>query len=128
MEVPEERVSNYGIIAPGQARGKLVEVRGLVEKPCAGAAPSRLAVIGRYIVQPSLFGHLERLEPGTGGEIQLTDALEREIGTQPFSALLFAGRRFDCGDRAGWLEANIACALQRPDMKPAVSALLASYG
>lgn len=128
MEVPAEQVSSYGIITPGRTRDRLVEVRGLVEKPSAGTAPSRLAVIGRYIVQASLFAHLEGQEPGAGGEIQITDALAREIGAGPFNALLFEGRRFDCGDRTGWLEANIACALRREDMRPAVSALLASYG
>lgn len=128
MEVPAEQVSSYGIITPGRTRDRLVEVRGLVEKPSAGTAPSRLAVIGRYIVQASLFAHLEGQEAGAGGEIQITDALAREIGAGPFNALLFEGRRFDCGSRTGWLEANIACALQRADMRPAVSALLASYG
>ena len=127
MEVPAEQASSYGVVAPGERSGRLVEVRGLIEKPQTDPPPSTLAVIGRYIVQPRLFGHLERLEPGAGGELQLTDALAQEIGAGPVNGFLFEGTRFDCGDRAGWLEANIACALQRPELRAAVSAMLAAY-
>ena len=127
MEVPAEQASSYGVVAPGERSGRLVEVRGLIEKPQTDPPPSTLAVIGRYIVQPRLFGHLEGLEPGAGGELQLTDALAQEIGAGPVNGFLFEGTRFDCGDRAGWLEANIACALQRPELRAAVSAMLAAY-
>ena len=127
MEVPAEQASSYGVVAPGERSGRLVEVRGLIEKPQTDPPPSTLAVIGRYIVQPRLFGHLEGLEPGAGGELQLTDALAQEIGAGPVNGFLFEGTRFDCGDRAGWLEANIACALQRPELRATVSAMLAAY-
>ncbi|MFW1308724.1 sugar phosphate nucleotidyltransferase, partial [Vibrio parahaemolyticus] len=91
-------------------------VKGLVEKPPRGTAPSNLAVIGRYILQPEVMRVLDGQEKGAGGEIQLTDAMARMIGTQPFHGVTFDGRRYDCGDKAGYIQANLAVALQRPDM------------
>lgn len=111
MEVPHEHTSRYGILKPGADKGKLVEVQGLVEKPSPDKAPSNLAVIGRYILQPEVFKHLEAQEPGAGGEIQLTDSLARMIGHGPFHGLRFDGTRFDCGDKAGFIEANISFAI-----------------
>ncbi|MFZ5608434.1 MAG: UTP--glucose-1-phosphate uridylyltransferase GalU [Pseudomonadota bacterium] len=126
MPVPPAHVSRYGIIDPGRQSGAATAVQGLVEKPPAGTAPSNLAVIGRYILQPQIFGHLAAKERGAGGEIQLTDAMAKLIGVQPFHGLAFAGTRFDCGDKVGYLAANIAFALDRPDMAPGVRAYLAS--
>ncbi len=125
LEVPEEHTSRYGIVTPGAQDGKLTEVKGLVEKPAAGTAPSRLAAIGRYILQPEVMGILEAGKRGAGGEIQLTDAMAELIGVQPFHAITFTGTRFDCGDKAGHITANIALALEREDVGPAVRAWLA---
>jgi UTP--glucose-1-phosphate uridylyltransferase len=126
-EVPMEQVSRYGVIAPGAVKGKLVEVTGLVEKPPVEKAPSNLTVIGRYVLMPEVMGHLARFEKGAGGEIQLTDSMAKLIGTQPFHGLRYEGRRFDCGDKAGYLEAQVAFALARPDLAPAMRAILTKY-
>ena len=120
LEVPEAHTSRYGIVTPGAADGKITAVLGLVEKPAPGTAPSRLAAIGRYILQPEVMGVLARGTRGAGGEIQLTDAMAEMIGVQPFHALTFTGTRFDCGDKAGHITANIALALERDDVGPAV--------
>lgn len=114
LEVPREQVSSYGVIAPGARNGAVTEVTGLVEKPKVEDAPSNLIVSGRYILQPEVMRVLEAQEKGAGGEIQLTDAMARMIGTQPFNAVTFDGRRFDCGAHLGYVEANIAVALERP--------------
>jgi UTP--glucose-1-phosphate uridylyltransferase len=116
LEVPNEEVSSYGVIAPGAARGNLTEVHGLVEKPRREEAPSNLIVSGRYILQPEVMHTLERQEKGAGGEVQLTDAMARMIGNQPFHAVTFAGRRFDCGSKTGFVEATLALALEREDI------------
>ncbi|HSQ95871.1 MAG TPA: UTP--glucose-1-phosphate uridylyltransferase GalU [Croceibacterium sp.] len=123
LEVPREEVSNYGVIDPGEARGALIEVKGLVEKPPVEQAPSNKIVSGRYILQPEVMRTLEGMEKGAGGEIQLTDAMARMIGTQPFHAVTFAGRRFDCGSKTGFVEATLALALERPDMGAEVRAI-----
>jgi UTP--glucose-1-phosphate uridylyltransferase len=128
MEVPKDQTSSYGVITPGDEDDRMIEVRGMVEKPQPEDAPSNYAVIGRYILQPKVFSDLARQEPGAGGEIQLTDALARQLGLQPFNGYLFDGRRFDCGNKVGFLEANIAFALDRPDMKDAVSSILKTFG
>jgi UTP--glucose-1-phosphate uridylyltransferase len=120
LEVPEAHTGRYGIVTPGSVDGKITEVRGLVEKPAAGTAPSRLAMIGRYILQPDVIGVLAAGKRGAGNEIQLTDAMAELIGVQPFHALTFTGTRFDCGDKAGHITANIALALARDDVGPAV--------
>ena len=121
-EVPEDQTHRYGIITPGVRDGALTEVKGLVEKPERGTAPSNLSVIGRYILQPEVMRVLEGQEKGAGGEIQLTDAMARMVGDQPFHGLTFDGRRFDCGDKAGFIQANLALALTRDDIGPAVRA------
>jgi len=120
-EVPADQTDKYGIITPGKVDGALVEVTGLVEKPKLGTAPSNLMIPGRYILQPEVMRVLEDQEKGAGGEIQLTDAMARMIGSQPFHAYKFDGRRFDCGDKAGFITANIALALDRKDIGPAVA-------
>ncbi|PZU16027.1 UTP--glucose-1-phosphate uridylyltransferase GalU [Qipengyuania sp. YIM B01966] len=123
LEVPREQVSSYGVIDPGPASGALTEVRGLVEKPPVNEAPSNKIVSGRYILQPEVMRVLEGQEKGAGGEIQLTDAMARMIGQQPFHAVTFAGRRFDCGSKTGFVEATLSLALERPDMGAEVRAI-----
>jgi UTP--glucose-1-phosphate uridylyltransferase len=120
FEVPPEETDRYGIISPGKQDGNLVEVTALVEKPAPGTAPSNLMIPGRYILQPEVMRVLETQGKGAGGEIQLTDAMAQMIGGQPFHAYKFGGRRFDCGDKAGYIQANIALALDRPEIGPAV--------
>ena len=126
-EVPMARVSSYGVIDPGPTTGNLVAVKGLVEKPPVEKAPSNLTVIGRYVLMPEVIGHLSKMEKGAGGEIQLTDSMAKLIGTQPFHGVRYEGRRFDCGDKAGYLEAQVAFALARPDMAPAMQAIIKKY-
>ncbi len=128
LEVPEEEVSSYGVIAPGAKPegfgGALTEVIGLVEKPKREDAPSNLIISGRYILQPEVMRTLEGQGKGAGGEIQLTDAMARMIGAQPFHAVTFAGQRYDCGSKTGFVEATIALALERPDMADDVRAIM----
>jgi UTP--glucose-1-phosphate uridylyltransferase len=116
LEVPREAVSSYGVIAPGQRDGPVTEVTGLVEKPRIEDAPSNLIISGRYILQPEVMRTLENQEKGAGNEIQLTDAMARMIGTQPFHAVTFDGKRYDCGSKAGYVQATLAIALEREDM------------
>jgi UTP--glucose-1-phosphate uridylyltransferase len=116
LEVPKDKVSSYGVIDPGKQTGALTEVLGLVEKPAMADAPSNLIISGRYILQPEVMRTLENQEKGAGGEIQLTDAMAKMIGHQPFHAVTFAGKRYDCGSKVGYVEANLAIALERPDM------------
>jgi UTP--glucose-1-phosphate uridylyltransferase len=124
-EVAADQTDKYGIITPGTVDGPLVEVLGLVEKPEAGTAPSNLMIPGRYILQPEVMRILETQGRGAGNEIQLTDAMAQMIGKQPFHAYKFGGQRFDCGDKAGFITANIALALARDDIGPTVRAFLA---
>ena len=125
-EVPADKTASYGIITPGETHGALTEVLGLVEKPAPDVAPSRLGVIGRYILQPEVMRVLDAGEVGTGGEIQLTDAMARLIGEQPFHALKVDAARHDCGDKGGFVIANLALALERPDLAPRIRDYLAS--
>lgn len=126
-EVPRERVNRYGVLDVAEDKGRLVSVKGLVEKPAPEVAPSNLTIIGRYVLMPEVIGHLARMERGAGGEVQLTDGMAKLIGSQPFHGLRYEGRRFDCGDKAGFLEAQIAFALKRDDMAGAVREFLARY-
>ena len=127
-EVPADRTASYGIITPGRTDGALTEVIGLVEKPRPEDAPSRQAVIGRYILQPEVMTILEKGERGAGGEIQLTDGMAQLIGKQPFHALKVDAVRHDCGDKAGFVLANLAIALERDDLRPKIEEFLASRG
>jgi UTP--glucose-1-phosphate uridylyltransferase len=129
MDVPRDQTNRYGILDIGGAdgTGSLVEIKGLVEKPDPADAPSTLSIIGRYILLPEIFQHLNRLETGAGGEIQLTDSMAQMIGAAPFHGLRFDGQRFDCGDKAGFLEANLAYALSREDLRDQVSEFLDRY-
>ena len=123
-EVPREQTNRYGILDIGNDDGRLVEVRGLVEKPDPKDAPSNLSIIGRYVLMPDVVQHLSKMERGAGNEVQLTDAMAKMIGNTPFHGLRYEGERFDCGDKVGFLEAQIAFALQRPDLSDAVRKFL----
>ncbi|QDH16168.1 UTP--glucose-1-phosphate uridylyltransferase GalU [Swingsia samuiensis] len=126
-EVPHEHTNRYGILDTGSDDGKLVEVKGLVEKPDPKDAPSNLSIIGRYVMMPEIMEHLSKLEKGAGGEVQLTDAMAKMIGHVPFHGLRYEGTRFDCGDKAGFLEAQIALSIDRPDLGGAVKEFLKKY-
>ena len=123
LEVPHEELSSYGVIDPGAEQDSLTEVKGLVEKPPVDEAPSNKIISGRYILQPEVMRTLETQGKGVGGEIQLTDAMAKMIGTQPFHAVTFDGNRYDCGSKAGFVEATLALALQREDMGAEVRAI-----
>ena len=127
VDVPREHTHRYGILHTGADDGRLVEVTGLVEKPAPHEAPSTLSIIGRYILMPEVIAHLEKMERGAGDEIQLTDGMAKLIGHQPFHGLRYEGTRFDCGNKLGYLEAQIAFALKRPDLADAVRAFLKLY-
>ncbi|MDQ2104280.1 UTP--glucose-1-phosphate uridylyltransferase GalU [Azospirillum isscasi] len=127
VDVPRERTSSYGILDVEKDDGRLATVRGLVEKPKPEEAPSTLSIIGRYILQPEVFDHLEKQQRGAGNEIQLTDAMAKLIGSQPFHGLRFEGTRYDCGDKVGFIEATLAHALKRPDMADKVRDMLRKY-
>ena len=127
-EVERDRTASYGIVDPGARDGILTEVKGLVEKPKPAEAPSNLGVVGRYILQPEVMAILDSKERGAGGEIQLTDAMAKLIGTQPFHGVTVEAERHDCGDKIGFVKANLALALRRDDVAPAVRAYLATLG
>ena len=120
LEVPDSETDKYGIISPGAIDGRLTEVTALIEKPKRGTAPSNLMIPGRYILQPDVMRILETQEKGAGGEIQLTDAMAQLIGNQSFHGFTFDGQRYDCGDKAGYIQANLAIALARGDIGPAI--------
>ena len=117
-EVPAERIHMYGVVGVGAAKGKAFAITNMVEKPKAAEAPSNLTITGRYILQPQIFEILEKQAAGAGGEIQLTDAMMALKRTQPFYGLKFEGRSFDCGSKIGFLTANVAYGLERPDIAP----------
>jgi UTP--glucose-1-phosphate uridylyltransferase len=121
--VPDDQVKNYGVVSlNGKGDGRVLPIDGMVEKPKPGTEPSNLTILGRYILQPEIFAILAGQEKGAGGEIQLTDAMLTLLKRQPFYALRYEGRAFDCGSKLGFLAANIAFALARPDLAKAVSA------
>lgn len=124
--VPREDVSSYGVIAPGERRGALIEMRGMVEKPAVDDAPSNLMISGRYILQPEIFGLLERQTPGAGGEIQLTDAMMELMKTSAFHAAPFEGETYDTGSKTGYLRASAAYGLSDPEHGATVRALLSA--
>ncbi len=123
-DVPLEETENYGIVDPGEESGKTIAIKGLVEKPKPEDAPSTLSVIGRYILQPEIFNHLSAFETGAGGEIQLTDAMAKLIGTQPFNAMRFKGKSYDSGSRLGFITANVVYGLDDPDIGKDVENML----
>ena len=117
-EVPAERIHMYGVVGKGETKGKAFAITQMVEKPKASEAPSNLSITGRYILQPQIFELLGKQAAGAGGEIQLTDAMVALARTQPFYGLQFEGRSFDCGSKIGFLTANVAYGLERPDIAP----------
>jgi UTP--glucose-1-phosphate uridylyltransferase len=125
LEVPETETHRYGIVVPGARDGRLVAIEGLVEKPPQGSAPSNLMLPGRYILQPEVMRALDAKEKGVGGEIQLTDAMARLIGSQPFHGHVFEGERHDCGDKTGFVIANLALGLADEAVAPAIRTFLA---
>jgi UTP--glucose-1-phosphate uridylyltransferase len=126
LEVPASETHKYGVIDPGQSDGRLTKILGMVEKPEAGTAPSNLMLPGRYILQPDVMRELDAQERGAGGEIQLTDAMARLVGRQPFHAWTFEGARYDCGSASGFVIANLAAALDREDVAPEIRDYLKS--
>ena len=124
LEVPDSETHKYGVIEPGQSDGRLTEIRGMVEKPAPGTAPSNLMLPGRYILQPDVMRELDAQKRGAGGEIQLTDAMAQLIGRQPFHAYRFEGERHDCGSAAGFVLANLALGLERDDVAPSIRQFL----
>lgn len=125
MEVAPERAESYGILDVGSDMGHMVSVKGMIEKPPAGTAPSNLAVIGRYILSPTVLQNLNKIKSGSGGEIQLTDAIAEEIVQERgVYGYRFQGQRFDCGSKAGFLQATVAFGLARPELRDDLSAYL----
>ncbi len=127
MDVPREETSKYGILDINHDDGKLVSIKGLVEKPEPKSAPSTLSIIGRYILQPEVFDYLSSFERGTGNEIQLTDSMAKLIGRQPFHGLRYDGTRFDCGSRLGFIEANLAYGLADKEISSQVRKILDKF-
>lgn len=125
-DIPREHTDRYGILDVESVRGNLVSARGIVEKPAPAQAPSTMGVIGRYILAPEVFHQLSRMEAGAGGEVQLTDAMAALIGDLPFHGLRCEGSRYDCGDKAGFVLANVALAMQRSDLRDGVAPRLAA--
>ena len=126
MEVPQDQVSSYGVLDVEDDMGAMVKVRGMVEKPAKDEAPSNLAVIGRYILTPNIFRNLNKIKTGAGGEVQLTDAIAREIsqGDEPVYGYRFRGQRFDCGSKAGFLQATVSFGLARDDLRDDLATFL----
>jgi UTP--glucose-1-phosphate uridylyltransferase len=127
-EVAPEETHQYGIVAVGKDDGRAFEITGMVEKPKQGTAPSNFIISGRYILQPEVFKILERVEKGAGGEIQLTDGMIQLADTQAFHGVRFDGKTYDCGSRLGFLAANLAFALDRPDIAPGFREELRKHG
>jgi UTP--glucose-1-phosphate uridylyltransferase len=128
IEVPREQTNRYGVLDIVEDTGRLVRAKGVVEKPDPAEAPSNLTIIGRYIIQPEVFTHLEKAKPGAGNEIQLTDGLAALIAEgQPFYGFRPAGRRFDCGDKLGYLEATVALGLEHPELSAGLRRILKNY-
>lgn len=126
-EVAKEDVSKYGIVASDEGQSKVIKLKGMVEKPQPENAPSNLSITGRYILQPEIFNLLEQGKKGSGGEIQLTDAMCELLEHSDFYGVRFDGERFDCGSRVGFLDANIAYSLDHPQMQNGVRKLIAKY-
>ena len=128
-QVPQDQVSSYGVVGVGERKGRSRRITSMVEKPKPAEAPSNLIITGRYILQPEIFDLLADQQTGAGGEIQVTDAILRLLKTQPGYAFQFEGRTFDCGSKLGFLSANVAYALARPDiaqeLRPVLKGLMA---
>ena len=116
MDVPKSDTGSYGIVTPRKDDGQIIDISALVEKPEPANAPSTIGVVGRYIIEPGVFNQLANQDRGASDEVQLTDALARQIGEVPIKGLRFSGERFDCGSKIGFLQANIAFAMSRDDL------------
>jgi UTP--glucose-1-phosphate uridylyltransferase len=127
MDIEREKTSHYGVLDIEKKDGKLIKAKGLVEKPRPEKAPSTIAICGRYILQPGIFDYLEKQQRGAGGEIQLTDAMHALAQSEEVRGYLYEGQRYDCGSRLGYLEANIAYALQHDDMRERVTEMLQQF-
>ncbi|NBO20428.1 MAG: UTP--glucose-1-phosphate uridylyltransferase, partial [Rhodobacteraceae bacterium] len=127
MEVAPEKTSSYGILDIGEDMGSIVRAKGMVEKPKAGTAPSNLAVIGRYILAPQVMTNLDETKQGAGGEIQLTDSIAQEVPNGSVYGFRFRGQRYDCGSKAGFLQATVAFGLSRPDLHDEFAAYLNDF-
>jgi UTP--glucose-1-phosphate uridylyltransferase len=127
MDVPREQTSKYGVLDVESDDGTLASIKGMVEKPKPENAPSTLSVIGRYILQPEIFGELAKFETGAGGEIQLTDAIAKFVGKQPLNGFRYEGERYDCGSREGFIEANIAFSLRDPEIGQSVQKMVQKH-
>ena len=128
-EVPADETDKYGIVDPGETDGRISQVRSIVEKPAPEDARSNLAVVGRYILTPAIFKHLEQIPRGAGGEIQLTDAIEQVLAEERVLAFRFDGKRYDCGSKLGYLQATIEFALEHPELREAfLEYLLSEFG
>jgi len=128
-EVPPGETEKYGIVDPEESDGRITLVRNIVEKPAPDVARSNLAVVGRYVLTPAIFGHLEKIPRGAGGEIQLTDAIEKLLHEEQVLAYRFKGKRYDCGSKLGYLQATVEFALQHPELRDEFIAYLeAGFG
>ena len=127
VDVPREQTNRYGILDVASDDGRLITINGLIEKPEPKDAPSTISIIGRYILLPEIFGHLSKMQTGAGGEIQLTDSMAKMIGRSPFHGLRYEGTRFDCGSKVGFFEANLAFALERPELRDDIKSILKRY-
>jgi len=127
VDVPREQTNRYGILDVASDDGRLITINGLIEKPEPKDAPSTISIIGRYILLPEIFGHLSKMQTGAGGEIQLTDSMAKMIGRSPFHGLRYEGTRFDCGNKVGFFEANLAFALERPELRDDIKSILKRY-
>lgn len=128
MEVPHEDTASYGVLDIAKREGRMAKVRGLVEKPSPDLAPSNAAIVGRYILEPSIFDRLEEIEPGAGGEIQLTDAISADLADTDVTGFSFEGDRFDCGSVSGFVQATLTYALDRKDLRENIRAFMATLG
>lgn len=126
-EVPREETYKYGVLDVTEDDGRIAQARGLVEKPAPEDAPSNLSIIGRYILEPTIFEELDKQERGAGNEVQLTDAMANTIGRVDFRGLRFEGTRYDCGSKIGFIEANLAFALERDDLRDGVESLIKKF-
>jgi len=128
-EVPHDETDKYGIVDPEESDGRITKLRSIVEKPRPEDARSNLAVVGRYVLSPAIFRHLEQIPRGAGGEIQLTDAIQRLLQEEPVLAYRFEGKRYDCGSKLGYLQATVEYALQHPDLRePFLEYLVREFG
>jgi UTP--glucose-1-phosphate uridylyltransferase len=127
-DIPRSQTGSYGIVSPERAGAELCAIKAIVEKPAPAQAPSTLAVVGRYVLTPAIFGQLAAVKPGRGGEIQLTDAISALLAVEKVMAFRFAGRRFDCGSKLGYLQAMVELGAKHPEVGPGFAQYLKERG